>query len=704
MSVRMAACAVLFLVVSACGSGSGDSVESEARQASDSTVPSTVLECEAEGFPCSLSEVPIEIVEQSDNLSEEAIDMFAAGASTPEVEAWLNSRDDMVDVEADEQAVRFRIDGGRGTWILRAAAFGARGGPGSAPPSQHVNLPTPAPALHVAGPDKEQKSALVLSPFLWDFGSLDDGALVQGILSDTRGYEGRVTFEANATQTESKVTVEDFKGWEKFQVIHVVTHGTRICTDGSCRAAIAASTLVGTAPEGKGIITAEATLTRLTDRGVDIATVEGARGLDLEPGADPELERIKVILLTAEFFAGQYGGGLDHTLVFFNACETFAGDATDLANALRGTNSVYLGWTDTVSSEAAVAAAEALYEDLSERGYPAEVAYAKLGSLKTDSGFVGAELVLGDVSGSDDLRIRDVVELIDPSSGELLSATSQVPIVGTLGDDEPDSVSYTVQVDGMTPEFAPKTTLHVSIDGVETETQRVSDGTANDKDQWLITGVAPLGFDLKESTTVDFRAWVELHGGGESDDETPATITGNQPLMGFEWVMKATTTVALEGGRANVSTAELTLQFEEGQDVNEPQPRYVVTGGTVTYGDRSGSALGCSYSGGGGSYQVTADMSPATRTDGFASSVLTFDTTVTPVEYRGVIYTEGSIADTVTQTCQLSGANTVSYGSNTSWMIVDQSDHLTVEDRRLITGFVEHASGYTLAFEITRTK
>jgi hypothetical protein len=30
-------------------------------------------------------------------------------------------------------------------------------------------------------------------------------------------------------------------------------------------------------------------------------------------------------------------------------------------------------------------------------------------------------------------------------------------------------------------------------------------------------------------------------------------------------------------------TANLTLEFAEGQDANEPHPRYFVTGGTVTY-------------------------------------------------------------------------------------------------------------------------
>ena len=316
---------------------------------------------------------------------------------------------------------------------------------------------------------------------------------------------------------------------------------------------------------------------------------------------------------------------------------------------------------------------------------------------------------MGKRRDGDGLRIRDVVELLDPDSapGEFLTASSEVAIVGTQGDDEPDFVPYAVQVDGMTNEFASQVTLHVSVDGEEIEPRPVSDGQVNDQDQWRLTGMAPLGFDLEESTTVDFRAWVELHSGGESDDETSATVIGKAPIMGLVWAMEATSVVGLVG-RALESTAVLTLEFEKGQDVNEPHPRYVVTGGTVTYGDRGGSALGCDYSGSGLTFEVNASSSPPTRSDGFASSILTFDTTLTPVEYHGVIYTEGP-EDTVTQTCDdndpdTGDTNVVSYGGSTTWMIVDSSDHLTVTDRKLVIGSLQPASSHSLDYTITRTK
>jgi hypothetical protein len=539
---------------------------------------------------------------------------------------------------------------------------------------------------------------------LWDFGETDDGAAVSGILAETRGYEGRVEFLANASPTASNVTVDSFKGWQGLQVVHVVSHGIRICKNGPCRAAIAASTVRGALPKGEGILTKGGRLGSLEGRGLEIASVEGSRGLEL-------LEPLRLVLLSADFFRDQYPSGLNDALVFFNACETFGGEATDLADAIRGTTSVFLGWDESVDFDAAFAAAVALYKDLSEGGYPVEVAHSRLKGegLATDKSInPPAQLVMGKRGDGDGLRIRDVVELLDPGSGALLDASSTVAIIGAQGDGEPDSVPYSVQIDGMTKELAPKVVLHVSVDGVEIEPQPITNGEVNEKDQWTVSGEVPLGFDLEEDITVGFRAWVELHSGGESDDETSATVTGSEPIMGYEWVMEATRIVSHPGGRELASMAELTLEFEEGQELNEPHPRYVVTGGTVTYGDRSGSALGCTYTGGGLTYEVTRDMSPPNGKDGTPGSVLTFDTTVTPVEYFGVIWTMGP-DDTVVQDCtaidpDTYGINTVSYGGNVAWMVVNAGDSLMVTDRRLIVARLQPSTGLVCDFTITRTR
>lgn len=689
--------AVVALVAAACSSSSDDA--SGASQPDASASASTPLECEVKNYPCSLSDVPIEILERSDTLSDDVVAMFESGASTSDVDTFFNEQTGMAEFESDDEAVRFRLDGGRGTWILRTSAFATRSAPGAGAGSQKTVNAVAGPLFNVAGPESKDKRAVVLSPMLWDFAETDDGPAVAEILAGTRGYEGRVEFLANESTTVTNVTVDSFKGWENLQVVHVVTHGTRLCKRGPCRAVIAAQLVRGQGPTGEGILTKAQNQAEFTDRGLEIGKAEGSRGLELEVP-------LAIVLLTADFFRDQYPGGLDDTLVFFNACKTFGAEATDLADAISGTTSVFLGWSESVDSDAAFAASVALYEDLSEGGYPIEVAHSRLGGLISDASS-GAQLLFGKRKDGDGLRIRDVVELLDPGSGELLSSSSTISIVGTQGDGEPDSVPYAVRVDGMTTEFAPLVTLHVSVNGLEIGPQAITNGESNEKDQWVVRGEIPLGFDVEEDTTVNFKAWVDLYSGGESDDETPALVTGSEPIMGFEWTMEATKTVSFPDSGEQQTTGVLTLEFQEGQDVKEPKPRYVVAGGTVTYDGSTRSGLGCTYTGGGMTFDVTPAMIPLTR-DGFDRNILIFDTTASPIEYSGIIQIEGP--DYIrTQTCPDDDPNdedifSVNYGGASGFMGVVEADHLTVTSETLIQAGISTGSSVVDDYTITRTK
>jgi hypothetical protein len=95
-------------------------------------------------------------------------------------------------------------------------------------------------------------------------------------------------------------------------------------------------------------------------------------------------------------------------------------------------------------------------------------------------------------------------------------------------------------------------------------------------------------------------------------------------------------------------------------------------------------------------------MSPANQEKPVSSSVLVFDTTVTPVEYHGVIYINGP-DDVVAQTCS-ENSQSVNYGGKTVFLIVEPREHLTVKDQKQIVDFVEYSTGLFYDFTITRTK
>ncbi|MEZ0332774.1 MAG: hypothetical protein ACAI18_02100 [Gemmatimonadales bacterium] len=626
----------------------------------------STLECESRGYPCSLSEVPIAVLERGDALRDEALAMLEAGGSTGDAAAWLEGQADVAEVEWDETAIWFRPEGGTGIWILRGAAFGSASLSGIAPADQSPRQSRLA--HHVVGADgSERKKALVLSPFYWDFGDFDDGPSVAAILSGTRGYENGVTFQVNELESSANVDVNSFMGWGDYQVIHVATHGTRICRAGTCRAILVVGLLENLLPDGPG--TKAEKLHGL-----------GTRGLTL---AEEEETRLEYFVLGADFFRHQYGDGLDDALVFLNACRSFGPQATDLVDAIQGNTSVVLGWTEFVLFPDAYAAGVALYRSLSEEGYPVKVAYDDLGELKTGAAVPGQnapQLRLSERPAGGDLRIREVVTVLNPSSAETLSATDLVPIQGTQGDGEPDAAPFLVRVDGVKPELAGDMMVHVSIDGVESDPVPLADGQADDEGRWTVGGVVPLSYDLTEATPVTIRAWVNLHDGGESRHETGATLSGEEPIMGTVWEMEAVhtsgwTTASGVPNTPYTATAHLTLSFAPGQSAAEPHPRYIVTGGTVTF-DYNHTYYNCTTTAPVLTFEVTEDVS--------LESELTFDTTVSPVRYSGLIYTQGPEFQ-VTTTCDETSTRT--HRAANTWLLIESEDALPVSsDGRSITG------------------
>lgn len=639
------------------------------------TPPSQVtLECQTEGYPCSLSDVPLGILEESDALADSALVMLGSGASAADVAAWLEAQPGMAEVQSDDLAVRFRLDGGRGTWVLlEGATAPLTPGPVSARSEsapmgiEHLKTDEAGTARVIVGEDLEHKKALVLSPNHYGFGQYDGGDEVAAILANTRGYEGGVTHLSNDTEGSTEVGVESFEGWGQYQVVHVHTHGKLVCDSTGCRAMFAATTLEAILP-GSGQTEAEKTKS-LKQQGLEIVKSEH------HPNST-------FVCVTADFMRAHYSSGLDNTVVVLSSCQSFASQATDLVDALQGNSSVVFGWDEPVYTIEAYTTFVALFNELSA-GYPAEIAYERLGNLRfgsaTPHGPAPTLIVAGRPKGGD-LRIRDVVTLLEPQSGLELSPSSFVAIQGVQKDGLDDGAPYAVRVDGMTPELAANAVLHVAVDGVEADPVTVSAGTADNMDRWTLEGVVPLGYDLEAATEVTYRAWVELPDEGESKDETPATLTGEEPIMGYTWEMTAidSSYFTTLPGTPQISTAHhIILSFEPGQEASEPNPRYVVTAGSVTY-SWNHTVSECTYSGG-----VTFDV-----TDEIAGgSHITFITTTSPAMYWGYISTVGP-QFTATEQCGDGDAHTRSQGATDTWIYLPSSgDAQEVSaDNRSITG------------------
>jgi len=518
----------LVLMILACGGDGGET--SSSGNAPGDNLPAAVgaeFECEVEGYPCSLAEVPVAILERSELLANEALAMLENGASMAEVRAWLNDQEGMAEIMSDDLALRFRLEGGRGTWVLSKEAVAEAPAPEASPPLSdgssllvegqntqpkrdpvfapiYADQGTSTPAF-VVGQNTKPKSALVLSPLYWDFEGFQFGDQVAAILASTRGYEGRVKYRYNPTTASRQVTISDFKGWQNYQVIHVNSHGSVVCEAGSCHFVLVFTTLAAT--QGS----TEEEKADLTSKGVEVVAIE-----DKKVGA--------YLGLNTNFFR-KYSGGLSDSLVFFNACKSYSSEANGLVDAIRGSTNVFIGWNGITTIGSAIAASRKLYQELSIWGVTVQEAYNRLGDLQTDK-YKGSRLIRSPRAAGGDLRIRDIVYLLNPDTNQTLGTSQEVGILGEMDDGEPDTVPYRVRVDGIVPQNAADAQLYVSVDGIVSGPQPVSEGETGGPDSWIVNGQVGLPYDVEQAMAVDFEAWVELPEGGESRHESAATLTG----------------------------------------------------------------------------------------------------------------------------------------------------------------------------------
>jgi hypothetical protein len=168
---------------------------------------------------------------------------------------------------------------------------------------------------------------------------------------------------------------------------------------------------------------------------------------------------------------------------------------------------------------------------------------------------------------------------------------------------------------------------------------------------------------------------------GSDSPSEPDGDGGGEPIMGTVWEMEAVHTsgwTATSGvpHTPYTATARLTLRFAPGQSAEETHPRYIVTGGTVTF-DYNHTYYNCTSTAPALTFEVTEEVS--------LESELRFDTTVSPVRYSGLIYTQGPEFQVATSCGE--DADTRTHRAANTWLLLESDEALPVSsDRRSITG------------------
>jgi len=567
----------------------------------------SALDCEAQAYPCALAEVTAAALTRGEDLTDQALAMIEGGASLAEALDWLMTQDGVVDGQTSRTALRFRLDGGRDIWILSAdalspnvtaqavAAAGTDNGE-DAQTTARGRVSTQA----VVGEDPEAKHALVLAPFKYQFGDQDDGAPVAQLLRTVRGYDGRVTYLENPTKGSTNVGIQQFFGWEDYDVIHVASHGAAICDQTRCSGIIETGDIYSSAQD----------LLQITEAGVNTVHIAG--------------DDARHLGLSADFFRHQYPGGLTRAIIFFNACQTFGGGDfpdTSLGDSLIGENSVYLGWTNTVRSDHARSAALAFYQKMSDTGISAQRSADDLGDLafsrfKTDQGVDVESILLVNRDVNQDARLREVPTLENPDSGSELAENDVVAAVGTANDGAPDSVPYQVLVEGIQEDQQDVAMVQVSVDGHASTPSPVSAGERVGDTGWRLSGAFPY-IDLDTSQFVAMQVRVDLPEGGTSQQTLVINLTAeeeeNPPPDGnpppddggntTQEVWVGTATGVLNGiltPLVRTVVAEVTY-VQTATSVGEPTKRLSVSGGKMFW-SQTGSVLTndgqCAYSAG----------------------------------------------------------------------------------------------------------
>ncbi len=217
--------------------------------------------CGGSDHPCTMADVTPEAHARTKELTDLVMERLDLDQELDPVAAWLREQEGVVSVATGEEAVRFRVRGGRGHWIFaqslgtvallsaasipsppREAAFTA--GTDATMASGSPSLDPPASAAWQGTTKGKEKRALLLSPFRWQWeitGATDGLDEVAAALR-ARDYSGRVDLwterldpdnpdcASAATRwddcrTTGEIGLDAFTIWGQYDYVHLVTHG-----------------------------------------------------------------------------------------------------------------------------------------------------------------------------------------------------------------------------------------------------------------------------------------------------------------------------------------------------------------------------------------------------------------------------------------------------------------------------------------------
>ncbi|QDG53940.1 hypothetical protein FIV42_25305 [Persicimonas caeni] len=463
------------------------------------------LDCESDDtLPCSFAEAGSDTNRQMLDLMVDARFKLIDGSTPAEVSAWLGDQPAVVEVGVNDDAIHFRVDGGRPAELWLPALTGDLPAPATDDSAAALTR-TNELVAHTEGRSRETKRAAILTPFQWDFHEDSFGSTeadtVRKTLQRHADYQHDAAFEV---AIDNAVTLDTLQNWHEFDVIHFSTHGTCWADEGEdeCydvgllsgqRVGNVLTEVLGSGeqrdPEAIAASKQKANeqISEMDDPGLYLSLLQVQ---EVNSGVN---ELVFVVGVKADFFRAAYGHGLDDKFVFVNGCLSMSRVGRSIGEAITSDDSVYLGWDDTVDNEVALEATKALYPELAEHGYTSKVAIEKITDgldqvrerIEQDLIQKGEEVpasldaqLLKLRDGERDMRVREVVALL-PSGG---SVDIEPPAPAPQNPDDPEPAptprfqrleeggNITGFVDGMVGDGADDSLVpHVLVEGIDPE-------------------------------------------------------------------------------------------------------------------------------------------------------------------------------------------------------------------------------------------
>lgn len=556
---------LLALLLTACGTPSP-------------TKSRNALECERLGYPCSFAEVELAVLQQSLDLADEVAALLLAGGSVDDAMELLVEAPGMASVEGNDDAVVFRLEGGRPTVVnpqVDVPLFG------------EGNLLTP---LSLAGSLQPQrvvggggdKSALVLAAFPFDFAGADSAAYVAALLDSTPDYAGRVTYKASPDAEHPAVAIDDLLHLDEYDVVYLTTHGGKLCTDKKATLKPLSGAL---APSGQGggpgDCRTDFLLQRFHGTAADLRAIDHP-GVVLYHGS-----RFRSIAVTADFFRHHYPNGLGDTLFVLLSCSTFDDDFTP---SLLGSETVYVSWDGMVDGGHAQATAT-LMEHMLLRGLTVAQALAEVGDDGFDPAHGGRLRAAGDAPG---MRIRDPMKVFEGFSGDELPSLQDIAVVGTPDDGQNDSILLYADVLGLLDEDLSGARVRVSVDGADRLSGTVAElGERGEDTQVRLTLEVPLRRDAAAGERLTIAVRLDLPEGGSVMAVGQPHVIGEENL-GLLWEAELVTVIEPFDSTLGIARLQASVDFlrDDTQPADEPNPVYRMVGGHYQYSQTGGTIAG----------------------------------------------------------------------------------------------------------------